>query len=242
MSATITWLGHSAVRLTLTDGRVVLIDPWLTGNPACPPHLREPQRCDLIVLTHGHADHVGDTAALIEKFDPPVVANYDLCCAMERAFGRGQYRGMNTGGTQECAGVRVSLTRAYHSSALETKTGAVYAGMPNGAVIAAPGLATVYHAGDTDVFSDMTLIARLLAPQIAMLPIGDLYTMGAAGAALAAEFLQPAAILPLHYKTFPALAPNADAFRDALAPHLKERLFAPAVGQELTWTQTGIGR
>lgn len=240
MNANIIWLGHSAVQLTLTDGRVVLIDPWLRDNPACPDRLKRPSRCDFIILTHGHGDHVGDAASLIKTFNPPVVANYDLCSALRHTIGPANYQGMNTGGTIQVAGLRISLTRAYHSSAIETPSGLVYGGMPNGVVVEAPGLAKVYHAGDTDVFSDMSLIARLFKPRIAMLPIGDLFTMGAAGAALAAELIDPAVIIPLHYRTFPFLASSADGFREALPAALKPRLRVPDVGQALTWTADGV--
>jgi L-ascorbate metabolism protein UlaG (beta-lactamase superfamily) len=108
-------------------------------------------------------------------------------------------------------------------------------------VISAPALATVYHAGDTDVFGDMRLIAQLHAPKVCILPIGDRFTMGAKGAALAAEMLQPAAILPGHYKTFPLLAQSAEAFREALSPALRGVLHTPEPGQSLAWSATGIG-
>jgi L-ascorbate metabolism protein UlaG (beta-lactamase superfamily) len=241
MSATITWFGHATIRLRLADERVIFIDPWIDGNPACPAPLKGVPRCDLVVLTHGHADHVGDTARLVKAFGPPVVASYDLCAGLQRMIGDADYRGMNTGGTQDVGGIRVTMTRAYHSSALETPDGPMYAGMPNGVIVQPPGLASVYHAGDTDVFSDMQLIARLFAPKIAILPIGDWFTMGAKGAALAAEFLRPAGIIPVHYGSFPMLAPSADAFREALPPNLRHRLVAPAVGQEVPWTASGIG-
>ncbi|MCG3130353.1 MAG: hypothetical protein FLDDKLPJ_01110 [Phycisphaerae bacterium] len=241
MSANLTWLGHSAVRLTLPDGRVVLIDPWLSGNPSCPVREKQQARCDLLILTHGHADHVGDAEALIRKFDPPVVANYDLCCALQRAIGVGRYQGMNTGGTQRVAGVTVRMTRAYHSSALDAPQGPMYAGMPNGVIVEAPGAASVYHAGDTDVFSDMALIARMWSPKVACLPIGDLFTMGAQGAALAAEMLQPAAILPIHYRTFPVLAGSAEEFRRALPMTLRDRVVTPEPGTAVAWTADGLG-
>lgn len=240
MSATMTWLGHSAMRLTLADGRVVLIDPWLRDNPACPERLKKPARCDLVIITHGHGDHVGDVAALVKAFNPPVVANYDLCSALRHTIGAANYQGMNTGGTISVVGLKVSMTRAYHSSALETAHGPVYAGMPNGVVVEAPGLARVYHAGDTDVFSDMSLIARFFKPRIALLPIGDMFTMGGGGAALAAELLNPAAIIPIHYKTFPFLAQSADELLEALPAAMKPRLRAPDVGEELTWTADGV--
>lgn len=239
MNAAITWLGHASFRLDLPDGRAVFIDPWLTENPACPAALKHPPRCDLIVLTHGHFDHVADVAALVRKANPPVVGNYDLCSALQQTVGKADYRGMNTGGTQEVDGVRVSLTRAYHSSALTTPSGPMYAGMPNGVVLDIPGLARLYHAGDTDVFSDMTLIARLFAPQIAILPIGDLFTMGAAGAALAVEFLRPRDIIPCHYKTFPILAQSAEDFRKALPEGMRNRVHAIDPGQSLRWTAQG---
>jgi L-ascorbate metabolism protein UlaG (beta-lactamase superfamily) len=239
MKATITWLGHSTVRLVLPDERVVFIDPWLTDNPACPAGLASPARCDMILCTHAHSDHIGDVATLLKRFNPIIVGNYDLCQTLQRHAGKGRYEGMNTGGTMTIDGVRVSLTQAYHSSAMETAEGLAYGGMPNGVVVAVEGLASVYHAGDTDVFSDMALIARLFAPKISLLPIGDRFTMGAKGAALAAELLKPATIIPIHYRTFPLLAQSADEFRAALSAELKGRLVVPEVGEALAWTPDG---
>ena len=241
MSATITWYGHATVELTLPDGRVIFIDPWMTDNPACPEHLRKPSRCDMIILTHGHFDHTGDVKNLIEAFDPIVIGNFEVCTVLQEQIGRGQFSGMNTGGTQNVEGVRVSLTQALHSSSIVTSKGPAYAGMPNGVIVAVDGLATVYHAGDTDVFSDMKFIKILFDPKICILPIGDHFTMGAKGAALASEILQPRAILPVHYKTFPVLAQSTDAFRTALPDKLKERLVIAEVGQKLAWTATGLG-
>ena len=238
--ASITWLGHSAFRLTLADERVILIDPWLKENPACQEQLKKPQRCDIIVCTHGHPDHVDDVPVLIKAFDPYVVANYDLCMALQNTVGKGRYEWMNTGGTHTIDGVRFSLTQAFHSSGVYSPDGPAYGGMPNGVIITLDGLAAVYHAGDTDVFGDLQLIAQLFAPKVCILPIGDRFTMGAKGAALAAEMLQPSAIIPCHYKTFPILAQSADAFREALPTNLRSRLFDPEVGEPLTWTATGI--
>lgn len=242
MSGTITWFGHATIRLELPDERVVMIDPWLKDNPACPDALKNVPRCDMIVVTHGHADHIGDVAALVSSFDPPVVANFDLCSVLQKHIGKGRFTGMNTGGTTTVDGVRVSLTQAFHSSGVDLGDGVQYGGMPNGVVLAVDGLATVYHAGDTDVFSDMRLIAELWSPNVCILPIGDHFTMGARGAAIAADMLDPAAILPVHYKTFPLLAQSADAFRDALSARLRERLVVADVGQPLRWTSTGVSR
>lgn len=241
MSATITWLGHATIRLVLPDERVILIDPWLVDNPGCPQPLKTVSRCDMILLTHAHFDHVGEVATLIKSFDPPVVANPDLCSALQKTIGAGRYQGMNTGGTQTVDGVRISMTQAFHSSGLDTPEGPMYGGMPNGLVVSADGLAPVYHAGDTDVFGDMRLIAQLFEPKIAILPIGDHFTMGARGAALATEMLEPQTIIPIHYGTFPVLAPSAEEFRQALAPQWREHLIVPTVGETLTWTDAGVG-
>lgn len=240
MSASITWLGHATIRLQLPDERVIFIDPWLMDNPCCPSELKAPSRCDMIFLTHGHADHIGDVPRLVEAFDPLVVVNFELCNVLEKQIGRGRFSGMNPGGTQSLEGVRVSLTQAFHSSSVDSPAGPIYAGMPNGLVVGVDGLASVYHAGDTDVFSDMKLIASLHEPKVCFLPIGDHFTMGARGAALAAEMLQPKAIIPIHYKTFPVLDQSADAFRDALPEGLRDRVLVPEVGQELAWTATGL--
>ncbi len=242
MSGTITWLGHATFRLTLPDGRVIFIDPWLTGNPACPDNLKKAARCDFILVTHGHSDHSGEVANLIEAFNPVVVGNFDLCGALQRTIHKGRYSPMATGGTQTVDGISVALTHAVHSSGVESPDGPVYAGMPNGVVVSADGLASVYHAGDTDVFSDMTLIARLFQPKVCILPIGDYFTMGAKGAALAVEMLEPAAIIPCHYKTFPVLDQSADAFREALPASFRNRLHVPEVGADLPWTAKGIGQ
>ncbi len=240
MSATITWLGHSAFQLVLPDERVILIDPWLKDNPSCPDSFKSIERCDLILLTHGHADHVGDVGALVKAHNPTVVGNFDLCAALQKRISKGRFSGMNTGGTQVLDGLTISLTQAFHSSGLDSPDGPQYAGMPNGVVLRGPGVASVYHAGDTDVFGDMKLIAQLFAPQICILPIGDHFTMGAAGAALAAEMLSPAAIIPCHYKTFPMLAQSPEDFRKALPQNLRNRLYSPDAGQPLAWTDWGV--
>jgi len=240
MHATITWFGHSTFRLTLPDGRVIFIDPWLAENPACPAALKLVPRCDMILMTHGHFDHVGDVPALVKRHDPVVFGNYDLCSVMQKMIGAGRFEGMNTGGTMAIDGVTITLTKAFHSSGVETPTGLMYGGMPNGFVVHVDDLATLYHAGDTDVFGDMTLIAKLFAPKVCLLPIGDRFTMGAKGAALAAQMLQPTAIIPAHYKTFPMLAQSVDAFREALPAALKERLRVTEVGQPMVWTKDGV--
>ncbi|MFQ5591006.1 MAG: metal-dependent hydrolase [Phycisphaerae bacterium] len=241
MSSSITWLGHATFRLVLPDERVVFIDPWLAENPSCPDDQKKPSRCDMILLTHGHFDHTADVKSLVEQFNPTVIASFELCSILEAQLSAGRFSGMNTGGTQTVDGVRVSLTQAFHSSSVDSPNGPIYAGMPNGVVVATDDLATIYHAGDTDVFGDMRLIRDVFQPRVCILPIGDHFTMGAAGAALAADMLRPEVIIPCHYKTFPILAQSADDFRAALPAELESRLIVPEVGRSLAWTASGIG-
>ncbi|UCE58516.1 MAG: metal-dependent hydrolase [Phycisphaerales bacterium] len=240
MSAKITWLGHATFQLTLPDGRVAIIDPWISDNPVCPDRLKKPERCDFVLLTHGHFDHVADVKMLVEAFDPAVVGNFELCSILEKQIGKGRFNGMNTGGTQPVDGINVSLTQAFHSSSVDSPNGPVYAGMPNGVVVEADGVATLYHAGDTDVFGDMALVARVFEPKVCILPIGGFYTMGAKGGAIAAEMLDPKAIIPCHYKTFPILAQSLNDFREALPAELRDRVFAAEIGRELAWTADGV--
>ena len=145
------------------------------------------------------------------------------------------------GAPSDASGKAVSESTGYWRYGFDSPDGPIYAGMPNGVIIDTDGLATVYHAGDTDVFGDMKLIAQLFEPKVCILPVGDYFTMGAKGAAMAAEMLQPSAIIPIHYKTFPVLSPSADEFQNALPANLKERLVAAEIGQDLAWTATGIG-
>lgn len=240
MGGTVTWLGHSTIKLVLPDERVILVDPWLRDNPACPDAHKTVARCDLIAITHGHFDHVGDTVALIARHNPQVVANYDLCGLLGLKSPTGRFAPMNVGGTQVVDGVRFSMTRAYHSSGVDSEQGPRYAGVAGGYVIQAAGVASFYHAGDTDVFSDMKLIASMWSPQVAALPMGDVFTMGPVGAALAVQMLSPASVLPIHYGTYPILTGRPEALRDALPPEWKSRLLVPNAGQPMRWHATGL--
>jgi L-ascorbate metabolism protein UlaG (beta-lactamase superfamily) len=206
----LTWLGHAAFRLDSPGGKRIYVDPWLQ-NPNCPENEREPERVDLIALTHGHGDHVGETVELWKRFSCPVVAQVEL---REWLTGQGLEDDMtespNKGGTVEKAGVRITMTDAKHSSSCDDGT---YAGEAAGLVLELDGGTKVYFAGDTCVFGDMQLIGRIYEPDVAVLPIGGHFTMDPREAAVALELLGVKRCVPCHYGTFPLLAGTPDELR-----------------------------
>lgn len=209
----ITWYGHSAFRLDFAD-KVVLIDPFLSGNPSFASS-RDVAVLGAthILVTHGHGDHLGDTVAIAEATGAKVISNADLCSWLATQ-GVKNLDSMNTGGTTDQGGFTVSLVRADHSSGMVVEGGrTVYLGNPNGIIVKAPGEPTVWHMGDTDIFSDMALIAEIHKPDVVIMPIGDRYTMGPETAALAVKrFVPGLTIIPAHYASFQPLEPNADRF------------------------------
>lgn len=209
----LTWLGHAAFRIELPSA-TILIDPFLTGNPAFTGDRDAAiQGCTHIVLTHGHADHVGDTLDIAARTGATVITNYDLCMWLN-SKGLEKFDPTNTGGTVHHDGFSVSFTIAHHSSAQMTEDGVSHSlGFSNGVVIQAEGEKTLYHMGDTDIFGDMALIQELYAPQIGIVPIGDRFTMGARSAALACRrFFSFETVIPCHFGTFPIIDQTADGF------------------------------
>ncbi|GIU93662.1 MAG: UPF0173 metal-dependent hydrolase [Gaiellaceae bacterium] len=231
MATELTWLGHSAFRLDTPGGKRVYVDPFLHGNPRCPESELEPERCDLVVLTHGHGDHVGDTVSIATRFGCPVVAQVELRAWLTRQGvpDDGLAHSPNKGGTVSVGGVAVTLTDANHSSSTADGT---YAGEPCGIVLTLEDGARLYFAGDTNVFGDMSLIARLYRPDVAVLPIGDHFTMGPQEAALAIDLLGVIRVVPCHYGTFPLLTGTPEALRE-LVPDGVE-IIAPAPGETVT--------
>ncbi|MBS9476597.1 metal-dependent hydrolase [Ancylobacter radicis] len=208
----ITWYGHAAFRLEFA-GKVVLIDPFLTGNPSFTGTVEAASAgVSHILLTHGHGDHVGDTVAIARATGATVVANADLASWLG-SHGVEKLEMMNTGGTIHLDGFTVSMVRADHSSGMMMDGASVYLGNANGLIVKAPGEPTLWHMGDTDIFSDMALIAEIHRPDVAIMPIGDRFTMGPETAALAVtRYLGGLTIIPAHYATFGLLEPNADRF------------------------------
>ena len=203
---TLTWLGHSAFRIDTPGGKRVYVDPFLNGNPKCPENELTPERVDVIAVTHGHGDHVGDTVALAKKHDAPVVALVELAGWLD---GQGVETTLNPnkGGTVDVDGITFTLTNAFHSGSAPDGS---YAGEPAGIVVTTEDGKRIYFAGDTCVFGDMQLIGRIYEPDVAVLPIGDHFTMGPKEASVAIELLGVKRVVPCHWGTFGLLTGTPD--------------------------------
>jgi len=215
---TATWLGHGTFLLKSPRGRRILVDPWLDGNPSCPPASRAPWPLDLILVTHGHFDHVHDAAAAAKATGAPVVGIFELCQWLEQRKGVAATAGMNKGGTQTIHDIRITMVDAKHSSSYVDDGAITYLGEAAGYVLRFEDGKSVYFAGDTSLFGDMALIRDLYAPAIAFLPIGDLFTMDPAAAAKAVELLGVKTVVPMHYGTFPVLTGRPEVLREMVAP------------------------
>jgi L-ascorbate metabolism protein UlaG (beta-lactamase superfamily) len=203
----ITFYGHAAFKLS-GQGVTVVIDPWLS-NPLLTTPVAQVGPVDLILVTHGHADHVGETVPLAQATGAQVVAIHELSQILAQA-GAPKVIGMNKGGTLAINGLKITMTTAIHSSTAEVEGRMVSAGDPGGFVVTFANGFAVYHAGDTAVFKDMELIRELYQPEVALLPIGSHYVMDPREAALACRLLKPRFVIPMHYGTFPVLTGTAE--------------------------------
>ena len=218
MSLAITWLGHATFVIRLPSGQRLVTDPWL-ASPSIPPEWSKVEALapvDMILVSHGHGDHSSGAAALSRATGAPVVCLAELGDYLSTK-GVQNVLGMNIGGTQAVAGVRLTMTPAAHSGSIVEQGQIVYTGGAAGFVIRAADAPTIYFAGDTALFGDMKIIRERYAPDIAFLPIGDHYTMGPEDAAIAADWLGVRQVVPMHWGTFPVLTGTPTALR----AHLK---------------------
>jgi L-ascorbate metabolism protein UlaG (beta-lactamase superfamily) len=214
--ATLTWLGHAAFRIESDRGKWIYVDPFLQNNPKTPESEKSPDRVDVIALTHGHSDHAAEVPDLSRRFpDAQIVAQVEVKSWLgKQGANVGGLPGINKGGSQEIDGIRYTLTNAFHSSSADDGT---YTGESCGLVVRLEDGKALYFAGDTCVFGDMQLIARIYRPDVAILPIGDWFTMGPEEAAVALELLGNPRCVPCHWGTFPLLSGTPDRLAE-LAP------------------------
>ncbi len=199
-----TWLGHGTFKFKTTEGKVVLIDPWVMNNPVCPDSEKNPDQLDLVLITHAHFDHIGDAVELCTRLSPDTFAVYETAMWLG---GKGvpNVNGMNLGGTAQAQGVRFTMVQAMHSCGISDGDQILYGGVAAGYVVEFPGGLSIYYAGDTAVFGDMEIIGELYNPDVVFLPIGDFYTMSPKQAAFAVDLLDADVVVPMHYGTFPPL-------------------------------------
>ncbi|HLV82132.1 MAG TPA: metal-dependent hydrolase [Chthonomonadaceae bacterium] len=229
----ITWLGHATALIETPGGKRILLDPWTTGNPACPAEWKDPARLgrlDLILMTHLHNDHVGDVQAIARAH--PEARIVGMVEATDWLEGKGikNVNPMNKGGSQTVEGIRITMTHADHSSSFVQEDGSVvFGGEAAGYILQMENGFPLYAAGDTALFGDMALLRALYRPELALLPIGDLYTMGPREAVHAARLLGVAHVIPIHYHTFPALTGTPEAFAKYAAdlPDLQIHVLQP---------------
>jgi L-ascorbate metabolism protein UlaG (beta-lactamase superfamily) len=232
-----TYLGHSVFRIDTPGGKTIYIDPWL-GNPKAPANAKQVDRADLILLSHGHADHLGETVEVAKKTNARVLSMNELGFYFgNQGIPAANLIRMNIGGTATAipgTPIKVTLVRADHSSTVsytdpQTKiTSVIPGGDPVGFIIHLENGLRILHAGDTALYGDMKLFGERYKPDVAMLPIGDHFTMGPEDAAEAASMWGVKTVIPMHYGTFPLLTGTVEAFRKALNPQIK--LLAPAPG------------
>jgi L-ascorbate metabolism protein UlaG (beta-lactamase superfamily) len=228
----ITWLGHGSFQFTLPSGQVVLMDPWVDGNPAYPKGFKI-DRVDTICITHGHFDHIHDTPPLAKRFSPEVIAIFETCQWLESQRVKNT-RPMNKGGSQTAGGVTVTMTHAVHSCGILDGGKIIYGGEASGYVMRFEDGRVLYFAGDTNVFSDMQLIQQIYHPELAFLPIGDLYTMSPREAAVACSLLQVKQVVPMHFGTFPPLTGTPEKLRELLGSQ-KTEVWTLEPGKTVTW-------
>lgn len=223
------WLGHSAFRLESPSGKVIYIDPFLSQNPVTPAEHKTPDDVDYILLTHGHADHVGDTVELAQKNDCKVVAQVELSALLKKhGVSEDQSIEFNKGGTIHFDDFSVTLVSANHSSAYKGE----YAGEAGGLVLSFEDDICFYHLGDTNIFSDLEIYGELYEPHVIAVPMGDYYTMGPQEAAICCEMIGARLAVPIHYGTFPPLTGKPEDFKAFTEEYCDTRVEIPGAGDQ----------
>lgn len=230
----IKYLGHSTFTIRSPKGKTILIDPWVQGNPACPDEHKKLGKIDIMAITHGHFDHISDAITIAKEHKSTVVANWEICHWLG-SKGVENCSGMNKGGAQVVEGIKFTMTHAQHSSGIVDEDGSlVYGGEPGGYVIEFENGFRIYHAGDTNIFSDMKLVAEIYKPELVMLPIGDWFTMSPLEASYACRFLSPKYVIPIHYATFPILTGTPEQLRELTKDMKEMEILALKPGEILT--------
>lgn len=211
----ITWLGHATFRIETPEGKILYIDPWIAGNPVCPDKDKNVSKIDVLLCTHGHGDHIADAVDLCKKHQPMAVGIFELATWLEKK-GAKNTAPMNKGGSLTVADVKITMVHADHSCGILDGDQIIYAGEAVGYILEFSNGVKIYHAGDTNVFGDMRIIHELYAPEIAMLPIGDRFTMSPREAAYACNLLKPKTVIPMHFGTFPLLTGTPAQFQKLL--------------------------
>jgi L-ascorbate metabolism protein UlaG (beta-lactamase superfamily) len=228
----LTFFGHAAFRIVTKNGLKIWIDPWL-DNPLAPEDAKSDISADLILITHGHSDHMGNCMEMAGSSATEIVAIHEIQQYL-LAKGFPNVTGMNIGGTYHTKGITITMVPAFHSSSLQDGQNMIYAGDAAGFVIALEDGYKLYHAGDTALFGDMAIISTLYNPKVAMVPIGDHYVMGPGEAAYACKLLAPRIIIPMHYGTFPILTGTVGELeRQLKAHHVEAELRAMKPGETI---------
>jgi L-ascorbate metabolism protein UlaG (beta-lactamase superfamily) len=228
---TITWFGHSAIKLETSSGKTILLDPWL-DNPKAPREIKDTIGADIILVSHGHSDHLGNTIEIAKRTNANVICIFEMYLFLQNK-GVSTAIGMNKGGTLNVDGITITMTDAKHSSTIEDGANILCGGEAAGFVVELENGFKIYYAGDTSVFSDMKIIGELYTPDVAFLPIGDMYTMGPKEAAYACALINPKYIIGMHYGTFPVLSGTPEALKNLLAPALRNKILELEVGKSV---------
>lgn len=223
----ITWLGHSA--FLFEAEKKLLIDPFISGNPLapCSPEELNP---DIIAVTHGHRDHLGDTIEIGRRTECRIISIHEVANYIKS---KGVFaEGMDKGGTINVEGVTLTMTQALHSSSIDASGFSFDGGCPSGFIIGINGH-SIYHAGDTGVFGDMQLIGELYEPETALLPIGGRFTMGIKEAVKAVELIQPKIVIPMHYNTFDVIKQDPEEFKRAVEGKIDTKIVIMKPGESI---------